>query len=90
MLRPASPRGPRLSRATLGVLIAAGLLVVSSASGASTVASKKQVPVERVPGGPTGGHIVPAGIHKIKHFLIIEQENRSFDNYFGTSRAMPT
>ena len=54
------------------------------------MASKKQVPVERVPGGPTGGHIVPAGIHKIKHFLIIEQENRSFDNYFGTSRAMPT
>jgi phospholipase C len=27
---------------------------------------------------------VPAGIHKIKHIIIIEQENRSFDSYFGT------
>src|SRR5581483_915572 len=24
------------------------------------------------------------GIHKIKHIVIIMQENRSFDNYFGT------
>jgi phospholipase C len=27
---------------------------------------------------------VPAGIHKIKHVIIIMQENRSFDSYFGT------
>jgi phospholipase C len=26
----------------------------------------------------------PAGIHKIKHVVIIMQENHSFDNYFGT------
>jgi phospholipase C len=26
---------------------------------------------------------IPAGIHKIKHVVIIMQENRSFDNYFG-------
>ena len=25
-----------------------------------------------------------AGIHKIKHIIIITQENRSFDSYFGT------
>ena len=25
-----------------------------------------------------------AGIHKIKHVVIIMQENRSFDSYFGT------
>ena len=25
-----------------------------------------------------------AGIHKIKHIVIIIQENRSFDSYFGT------
>ena len=35
-------------------------------------------------GGPTGHYNVPAGIHKIKHVIIIEQENRSFDSYFGT------
>jgi len=37
-----------------------------------------------VTGGPTGHYVVPAGIHKIKHIIIIEQENRSFDSYFGT------
>ena len=26
----------------------------------------------------------PAGIHKIKHIIVIMQENRSFDHYFGT------
>ena len=24
------------------------------------------------------------GIHKIKHVIVISQENRSFDSYFGT------
>ncbi|MBV9168248.1 MAG: alkaline phosphatase family protein [Solirubrobacterales bacterium] len=27
---------------------------------------------------------IPSGIHKIRHIVIIMQENRSFDNYFGT------
>jgi phospholipase C len=27
---------------------------------------------------------VPSGIHKIKHVIVIMQENRSFDSYFGT------
>jgi phospholipase C len=27
---------------------------------------------------------VPAGIHKIRHVILIVQENRSFDAYFGT------
>src|SRR5256886_6163865 len=26
----------------------------------------------------------PTGIHKIKHVIVIMQENRSFDHYFGT------
>ena len=29
-------------------------------------------------------HHPEAGIHKIKHVIIIMQENRSFDSYFGT------
>ena len=41
-------------------------------------------PAARVPGGPTGSHVVPTGIHKIKHVIVIQQENRSFDEYFGT------
>jgi phospholipase C len=26
----------------------------------------------------------PEGIHKIQHVVMIQQENRSFDSYFGT------
>jgi phospholipase C len=29
-------------------------------------------------------HPPPAGIHKIRHVVVIMQENRSFDSYFGT------
>ena len=39
---------------------------------------------ETVPGGALGSYVVPPGIHKIKHVIIIMQENRSFDSYFGT------
>jgi phospholipase C len=28
--------------------------------------------------------VIPPGIHKIRHVVIIMQENRSFDSYFGT------
>ena len=41
-------------------------------------------PPETVAGGPLGSYVVPAGIHKIKHVIMIMQENRSFDSYFGT------
>ncbi|MGZ7036075.1 MAG: alkaline phosphatase family protein, partial [Ilumatobacteraceae bacterium] len=30
---------------------------------------------------------MPQGIHKIKHIVVIMQENRSFDSYFGTYPA---
>jgi phospholipase C len=39
---------------------------------------------EQVTGGHSGRYQVSAGIHKIKHVIIIMQENRSFDSYFGT------
>jgi len=55
--------------------------MLGSSAGPSTSSAAQ---VERVSGGPTGSYVVPAGIHKIKHVIIIEQENRSFDNYFGT------
>jgi phospholipase C len=48
---------------------------------APTAAPRKPV---RVAGGPSGTYVVPQGIHKIKHVIIVMQENRSFDSYFGT------
>ena len=65
-----------LGSAALAVLAAACSSAPSPGSGPATV--------ERVTGGPTGTYIVPPGIHKIRHIIIIMQENRSFDSYFGT------
>ena len=42
---------------------------------------------EKVPGPAAAAlksHSGDAGIHKIKHVIVIMQENRSFDHYFGT------
>jgi phospholipase C len=49
-----------------------------------TTAAASASAVERVSGGPNGTYIVPPGIRKIKHVIVIQQENRSFDSYFGT------
>ena len=56
----------------------------SSSSTTTRATPASPVGVERVSGGPTGTYLVPAGVHKIKHVIMIQQENRSFDSYFGT------
>ena len=38
----------------------------------------------RIPGTVTEAGADATGIHKIQHVIVIMQENRSFDNYFGT------
>jgi phospholipase C len=63
------------------VAVILGTTLVAAACGSS---SPSATPQERVPGGPTGSYVVPAGVHKIKHVIVIQQENRSFDSYFGT------
>jgi phospholipase C len=79
MSRSTFGQHPGVSRRTgpsaLGIAVAVAVALTASACGAS---------VERVPGGPTGSYIVLAGVHKIKHVIVIQQENRSFDSYFGT------
>jgi phospholipase C len=58
-------------------LAAAGLLI------SGVLAACTQVPnVQQSPTAPPNAHLT--GIHKIQHVIIIMQENRSFDNYFGT------
>jgi phospholipase C len=36
------------------------------------------------PSGSTNSQLQNGDIHKIKHIVVIMQENRSFDSYFGT------
>jgi phospholipase C len=50
-------------------LLASGMLAACTSSSSSTSSAVD---------------LVPAGIHKIKHVIIVMQENRSFDSYFGT------
>jgi phospholipase C len=75
---------------SLGAVVCASLAacgVLAGCTGASPSASSSassSAGVERASGGPSGSYIVPAGIHKIKHVIIVMQENRSFDTYFGT------
>jgi phospholipase C len=73
---------PRLASVTCSLLLLAGLL--AGCSGRPSAAQATGGHQEVVSGGPTGNYLVPPGIHKIKHVIVIMQENRSFDSYFGT------
>ncbi len=53
-----------------------------SATAASNPNATVQPTAAPQPLAPTGDN--QAGIHKIKHVVVIMQENRSFDTYFGT------
>jgi phospholipase C len=66
----------RRPTAALAALVVGVLVLVASGKGSARV--------EVVTGGPKGTYIVPRGIHKIRHVIIVMQENRSFDSYFGT------
>jgi phospholipase C len=58
----------RALRRTAAASAACGLTLVSACSGSGTATNAAEAP----------------GIHKIKHVIVIMQENRSFDQYFGT------
>jgi phospholipase C len=62
--------------------MAVACLLISILLASCTSGSQKQVAKPSVDPDPT--YVVPTGIHKIKHVIIIMQENRSFDSYFGT------
>ncbi len=50
----------------------------------ATLAALVYVPTAGATTSSTSGSAVPSGIHKIRHVIIVMQENRSFDSYFGT------
>jgi phospholipase C len=70
--------------------VALGAAVLAAAC-TVTVASPRQsssLPPSSVAPSPTASTtappLVPVGIHKIKHVIVIMEENRSFDSFFGT------
>ncbi|MDR2984034.1 MAG: hypothetical protein LBV34_04255, partial [Nocardiopsaceae bacterium] len=70
--------------ATSVAVLTVGLSAATAGCTGSTTPSTAPNTTEVVVGGPTGHYTVPASIHKIKHIIVIQQENRSFDSYFGT------
>ena len=63
------------------------LLTVLVGFAAIAVSATRTDPAEAADqAAPKAGAVTPAlaGIHKLKHIVVIDQENRSFDNYFGT------
>jgi phospholipase C len=75
-----------LRRAVIGLCLVA--LVAAAGAGGWAVHRQRSNHVSSTVIRPTvrwknrPNHV--AGIHKIKHVVVVMQENRSFDNYFGT------
>jgi phospholipase C len=69
-----------LPRHAIALLVALALAIGGSGCfGASSGAGPPQTTTPPAPPGSGG-----LGIHKIRHVIMIVQENRSFDSYFGT------
>ncbi len=68
--------------------LAAAVVLVVAASGVAPASSARPVAGPAATVSPVmravGIHTRAVGIHKIRHVVIIMQENRSFDSYFGT------
>ena len=72
-------RGLRVCAGLVGAALATTVVV---GVGGGTAASRGSA---RPPAFSTSRSVaIPAAIHKIKHVVVIMQENRSFDSYFGT------
>jgi phospholipase C len=71
---------PNVPRRLSGFLIAAATVAALASCGGSAT--------PKGPGQPSLPHTTvvttPTGVHKIQHVVVIVQENRSFDSYFGT------
>jgi len=76
--------------AALAALVCCAVVACNPLTGGGHAAGKPRTYAEShsagevVAGGAAGSYVVPPGIHKIKHVIVIMQENRSLDSYFGT------
>jgi phospholipase C len=82
MRRQSATRGTVLAAAAATVLATASLAACTSSKSSSS--SSPASSAGRASGGPSGTYLIASGIHKIRHVVIVMQENRSFDTYFGT------
>jgi phospholipase C len=76
MLERGAEQSRGTSRARIASCLPPALLLLALWSAASGVDTP-----------PAGRAAQPTGIHKIQHVIVIMEENRSFDSYFGTYRG---
>jgi phospholipase C len=69
---------PRLATGGVMVLVALVAVVLAVTPASATHATQAEASAHTMVLAPA------TGIHKIKHVIVIMQENRSFDQYFGT------
>jgi phospholipase C len=93
--RASSGQDPRLNHplrllivaAVAAAIVVAAIIAVTHTTARSTVATAARVGSAGAGGTGmlcAGGACGATGIHKIRHVVMIMQENRSFDSYFGT------
>ncbi len=70
----------RVVTGATGMALVTALLAACGSSAKPPVAAGPG----RAVGSPHGTYLIAPGIHKIKHVIVVMQENRSFDSYFGT------
>lgn len=80
---------PRVPSPRSFVLGACAVLLAVPSLAACSAGPGSALPPGDLTGGaaaaaPPGTLLVPQGIHKIRHVIVVMQENRSFDSYFGT------
>jgi phospholipase C len=68
----------RRKLAALQLVVTAVLLAAGALGSSGSAATRAETTTAKRRPAP------PTGIHKIKHVIVIMQENRSFDSYFGT------
>jgi phospholipase C len=79
-----------MAKRVLAFILIAGAVVLAACGGGSSSSGSKSAhgntasPPKSTTAKGGGTTASGAGIHKIKHVIIIMQENRSFDSYFGT------
>jgi phospholipase C len=69
-------------RALIAVGCAAAIPLCASACGGSS--HRRSQPRTQITTTTATAPVTEVGIHKIRHIVVIMQENRSFDSYFGT------
>jgi phospholipase C len=77
---PIAPHRRRALARALLALVCAGSVALAGCG----AAGQPGAIVAGAASPPTPVHVSDIGIHKIRHVVMIVQENRSFDSYFGT------